>query len=522
MVQDNFQTELNRYHLGVWYAAYRLLIACCLILISLLTHTHLTSDYQHPKLYLYSLCFYAVSACLQLVGLKHFRRFISKQLIFIFLIDVVCFSGMTVALDGPNLHISLLFVITIFAASLLLDSNKALSISLIAVISVIYQQFLGSLFELNSLDNLGYNALLAILFFAVFAAGQLAVKRFQLLESANLSQHLELSRLQNINRYILQQIETGYLVLDEKCNVVLSNPAACHLLGIASLYIYDSYPLIKLQPDLFELLKLDQRQNGEKFQFESPRTPYHLHIQIQKLLVPNQALTLLVLQDAQRLNQRVQQLKLAELGQLSASIAHEIRNPLAAIVQANELLNGSNSEQQQLLSQMISKQSQRIDRIIQDTLSMMRNKETHPIIIDFQHFIPAFLQEDLFDIQSQIKLNIQAHSKAKFDEAQLRQVLINLLRNAIRHNASASAYIELNIYHTEQKLSIDIRDFGAGISIQDQASLFQPFFSTEITGTGLGLYLSHSFCEANQAQLNYIQQEQGACFRITCQRVLTD
>jgi two-component system, NtrC family, sensor histidine kinase PilS len=522
MAQEKFHTELNQYHLGVWYASYRLLIACCLILIFLLTYETLNDSYQFPQFYLYTLFFYAFAATFQLATIKRLRKFISKQLTLIFLIDVVCFSCLTIALDGPNLHISLLFVITIFAASLLLDSKKALAITLIAVISVIYQQFLGSLFDSNSLNNLSYSALLAVLFFAVFGAGQLAVKRFQLLETTNLSQYLELNRLQNINRYILEQIETGYLVLDEKCNVVLSNPAACHLLGIPPLYTHDSYPLIKLQPDLFELLKFDRLRNGEKFQFDSQLSRYHIHIQVQKLLVPHQTLTLLVLQDAQRLNQHVQQLKLAALGQLSASIAHEIRNPLAAIVQANELIIDSADDQRQLLSQMIGKQSQRIDRIVQDTLNMVRNKETHPVLLRFATFIPQFIAEDLADIQKQIKVTIQDETSAHFDEAQLRQILINLIRNAIRHNAPQASHIELNIYRHEQKVRLDVRDFGAGVSAQDQASLFQPFFSTEITGTGLGLYLSHSFCEANQAQLNYVQQEQGACFRITCQRVLLD
>ena len=519
MALDYSNTELNQYHLGVWYASYRLLIACCLILIFLLTYESLHTDYEYPQLYLYSLFFYAFCSTFQLAAIKSYKKLIEKQLALIFFIDVLSFSGLTLALDGPTLHISLLFVITVFASSFLLDQKKALVITLVAVISVIYQQFLGSLLSLNTLNNLSHSALLAVLFFVVFLTGQLAVKRFQLLENANLSQYIELNRLQNINRYILEQIETGYLVLDEKCNVVLSNPAACHLLGIPPLYTHDTYPLIKLQPDLFELLKFDKLKNGEKFQFDSQLSRYHIHIHVQKLLVPHQTLTLLVLQDAQKLNQRVQQLKLAALGQLSASIAHEIRNPLAAIVQANELLNGSDPDQQHALSQMISKQSQRIDRIIQDTLNMVRNKETHPALIEFEKFIPLFIQEDLADIQKQIKVTIQEKTAVQFDEAQLRQILINLVRNAIRHNAADASHIELNIYQHQEKIRMDVRDFGAGVSAQDQASLFQPFFSTEITGTGLGLYLSHSFCEANQAQLNYVQQEQGACFRITCQRV---
>ena len=519
MTQKTNIFEFNQYHLGMWYATYRLIIATCLLLIFLLTYQRLNTDYQYPELYLYVLIGYVTINFIQLILIRKIKYKIPQQFILIFTADVIALSLLTLAMDGPNLHLSLLFVITIFAASLLLDAKKALVITLIAVISVVYQLFLGSLFDFSSLNNIGNSALLAFLFFVVYGSGQLAVRRFQLLENLNFSQSLELNRLQNLNRYILEQIELGYLVLDENCHIVLSNPAACMLLGIPPLYAYDKFPLYKVQPDLFELLKFDQLKNGEKFQFESQLSLYHMHIEVQKLIVPHQTLTLLVLQDARKLNQRVQQLKLAALGQLSASIAHEIRNPLAAIVQANELLADSDLDQQQRLSQMIAKQALRIDCIIQDTLNMVRNKETYPTQLQLNQFIPTFLQEDLADVAQQINYNIQDKMAITFDEAQLRQILINLLRNAIRHNVPAHAKIELNIYAHESNVRIDVRDFGSGVASQDLAYLFQPFFSTEITGTGLGLYLSRSFCEANQAELSYVEQKQGACFRIECPHV---
>lgn len=520
MIQNSLTSEMNQYHLGMWYAAYRMIISCCMLLIFIITSAQLASDYQHPQLYLYTLIGYFLMGCLQLIGMKNIPVHITQQLTWIFVVDVAVLSLLTFAANGPNLHLSLLFVITIFAASLLLNSRKALVITLIAVISLIYQHFISSLFTLSSLNNIGNSVLLAIMFFVVYGCGLIAVRRFQILETLNFHQSIELDRLQNINRYILEQVEMGYLVLDENCHVVLSNPAACTLLGISPLYAFNIYPLYKLQPDLFDILKFDQLQNGEKFQFESQFSSYLVHIEVQKLIVPHQTLTLLVLQDARRINQQVQQLKLAALGQLSASIAHEIRNPLAAIAQANVLFAGSDAEQQQSLSQMISRQTQRIDKIISDTLSMVRNRETHPTEIQLPTFIPQFIKEDLSDISQKIRCHLQSSDLTVcFDESQLRQVLINLIRNAIRHNAPDQNCIELVIQAEGKNIQIDVRDYGSGVALQDIAYLFQPFFSTEITGTGLGLYLSHSFCEANQAKLSYVEQKQGACFRIECPRV---
>ncbi|KAA5588559.1 histidine kinase, partial [Pseudomonas aeruginosa] len=140
---------------------------------------------------------------------------------------------------------------------------------------------------------------------------------------------------------------------------------------------------------------------------------YSINIKVQHLLVPQQTLTLLILQDAQQINQQAQQLKLAALGQLSASIGQEIRNPLAAIVQANELLKDSDPEQQNTLRHMISKQTKRIDSIVQDTLGLARSERTHPIQIDVKHFIVTLLEEDLFDVKHSIQLKI-SDSSLKF------------------------------------------------------------------------------------------------------------
>lgn len=505
------------YRLGTLYTLYRIVISFCLIMIFLITLENQTIHYTYPSLYFYSVVSFTAVAVAQMVLLKFYPHGIRRQFIGLFMVDIPFLSALTFSLGGPNLSIGILFVITVFTANFLLSKSQALFITLVSVITVVYQQFLGSFFDFSNFNNIGNSALLAFLFFMVFGIGQIAINRFQLLESINTHQSIELFKLQNINRYILEQIEMGYLVLDEQCKIIVSNPAACLLLGISPLYAHEQYHLSNFQPDLYEIFKDAILHDGERFQFESHQSTHVLDIQVQRLIVPNQALTLLILEDAQKINQKVQQLKLAALGQLSASIAHEIRNPLAAIVQANDLMIESDQEQQLILTKMITKQSQRIDNIIKDTLDMAKNRKTTASKIDLNHFFNDLFSNDLKDVCEKIKTNIHSHFFIYFDDSQLRQVLINLIRNALRHNDPNSEYILVNVFKNEHQLCIDVIDYGEGVTKQHLSQLFQPFFSTEINGTGLGLYLSHSICEANQAKLIYVEQKkQGACFRIEC------
>ncbi|AQZ83668.1 histidine kinase [Acinetobacter calcoaceticus] len=503
--------------MGTWYGLYRLIIAVSLNIILVLTDAQIDNSLQQPTLYSYTLLGYSILSLLQLLCFKFVATQATKQLILFFVVDVICLSLLTFSVGEPNLQLSLLYVIAIFTSAILLSARMSLLITLLAVIAVIYQRFVGSLFDYNNLNTIGNSALLAFLFFVVHGIGQIAVQRFKLLEALTSHQSIELYQLQNINRYILEQIEEGYLVLDENYDIVLSNPAACSLLGIPPQFASEKYPLAKWHPDLFEILKFDNLQEGDRFIFESRLSAYSINIKVQHLVVPQQALTLLILQDAQHINQQAQQLKLAALGQLSASIAHEIRNPLAAIVQANELLKDSDLEQQNTLRRMIGKQTKRIDSIVQDTLGLASSERTHPIQIELNGFIKTLLDEDLLDVKHSIQLKISDSSlKLLFDEKQLRQVLINLVRNALRHNAPDSPHVLINIHSQTNKIYIDVIDYGEGVSKRDISQLFKPFFSTEINGTGLGLYLSHSFCEANHAKLTYVEQKQGACFRMAC------
>ncbi|MEB3766935.1 sensor histidine kinase [Acinetobacter sp. MD2] len=505
------------YRLGVWYSVYRVIIASSLLLLFFLTYAQLKENYEHQGLYFFTLVVYCCLGLLQLVTFQLFPTALSRQLILLSGIDVLCFTSLNFAIGTPNLHISLLFVITIFMASLLLSKRQALALTLCSIIAVLYLQFVGTWLAFSDLSNIGNSALLAFLFFVVYLTAQFTVQRFQLLENLNFVQSQELLRLQNINRYILEQIDMGYLVLNEKQEVVLSNPAAQLLLDMPN--TFRQTPLQRLHPELSLYLEQHQTQQGERFVFEAIRSS--ILIRVQKLYLPQSVLTLLIMQDAQRMNQQVQQLKLAALGQLSASIAHEIRNPLASIVQANSLLLDADAEQVQFLQQMIQRQSTRIDHIIHSTLSMAHNQATLPVDIHLNQFLTLLIAEDLTMHQQQIQLHISQNIHLSFDEAQLRQVLINLIQNALRHNAATAEYIEIHAYIQADTVLIDVIDFGQGVPENQLQQLFSPFFTTEVKGTGLGLYLSHSFCEANQAKLTYSKLQHGTCFRLECTAIQT-
>ncbi len=187
---------------------------------------------QQPALYSYTLLGYSLLSLVQLLCFKFIATQATRQLILFFIVDIICLSLLTFSVGEPNLQLSLLYVIAIFTSAILLSARMSLLITLLAVIAVIYQRFVGSLFDYNNLNTIGNSALLAFIIFVVHGIGQIAVQRFKLLEALTFHQSIELYQLQNINRYILEQIEEGYLVLDENYDIVVSNPAACSLLGI--------------------------------------------------------------------------------------------------------------------------------------------------------------------------------------------------------------------------------------------------------------------------------------------------
>jgi len=215
-------------------------------------------------------------------------------------------------------------------------------------------------------------------------------------------------------------------------------------------------------------------------------------------------------------------MKLASLGRLSASIAHEIRNPLGAISHAGQLLSESESlgEEDRRMTNIIEDHSKRVNNIIENVMRISRREPAVPAEIELGSYLRDFVEEfrSSHELDSNtIKLNIKKKAiDARMDPGQLNQVLWNLCENGMRYSKSKAALdLECAVREDSKRPYIDVIDHGPGIAADIVDNLFEPFFTTDSGGTGLGLYISKELCEANQATLNLQSNtEHGCTFRI--------
>ncbi|MDE0856437.1 MAG: ATP-binding protein, partial [Nevskia sp.] len=236
---------------------------------------------------------------------------------------------------------------------------------------------------------------------------------------------------------------------------------------------------------------------------------------------------LILLDDAVRLREQAQQMKLAALGRLSASIAHEIRNPLSAIHHAGQLLAESphQGQEDRRLLDMIQRHTTRIDKIVNDVLNLSRRDAAAPSAIELRAFLErtvAIYREGhpkracLIDLEA-----VDPELSVRFDPNHLQQILLNLWDNSFEHGAPGAGgrdAVRVTLSSGRQaalgQSYLEVADNGGGITGEMRERVFEPFFTTAHRGTGLGLYLAREMCEYNQARLLLLQSDQGVRFRL--------
>jgi two-component system sensor histidine kinase PilS (NtrC family) len=249
-----------------------------------------------------------------------------------------------------------------------------------------------------------------------------------------------------------------------------------------------------------------------------------LHVRFNRLNNTHSILNMIFLEDNALHLERVQQSKLASLGRLTASIAHEIRNPLSVIGHASQLLAECEQlgPQDQRLTQMICDHVARVNAIVENVLQISRRQPSQRETLEIQPWLSKFLHD--FEVEHAYRLPKPAFrlvidapaTKAAIDPSHLKQILENLCTNALKYGRPEKGPIILLIrrHSVQGSPCIEVVDHGELMDTQTSQQMFEPFFTTSSTGTGLGLYIARELAELNQAQLEYERVEGGNCFRL--------
>lgn len=437
--------------------------------------------------------------------------------------DVTFIVILMYASGGIQSGLGLLLLASLAAAGLISRGRMTLFYASLASIAVLLEQTYAVL-RLDSPSTLYIQGgLLSIGFFATAWLAHTLAKYTVASEQLAQQRSIDLANMAQVNQLVIQDMQDGVMVVDQRGRVRQRNSQAEKLLGKPG---PTSEALRDYSPALAERFKLWQANSAAEFDLlRVPATNRLVRTRFVPVKDSASLGAVIFLEDMSRVQAQAQQLKLAALGRLTANIAHEIRNPLSAVSHAAELLEEENgrSETQTRLLRIIRDNTQRLERMVQDVLQLNRRDRARPESFKAAAFLKTFVDEfcQVEKIPPEtFSLDIAKDPALCFDRGHLNQVLWNLCRNAWHHCSKRGNSIRLRVGqgHTENSVHVDVIDDGPGVDPFLRGQLFEPFFTTVASGTGLGLYIAREICEANGAALDCIENAPGGHFRIIGRR----
>jgi len=514
-----FQLNLRQRDLLKIYAWYRVAIALILLGLFASGLSRGAVGTLHPTLYLNTAISYAVLNIAWLLFLypSQFRTS-PLRIGSILSCDILAFLLLIQASGGLNSGIGYLLLTTCAVGSLLLDRRMGAFLAAIASIAVITQQLFRILNGQGDTQDIVSAGSLGILLFTCVTALQYLSAHIRLANEKAEKERRQAARLQRLTQQIVAQMRTGVVVLNEKGEAELINRAAQQLLG--EKHLTNGQPADGL---LNSLAELRQQVSGASGLLKDAGHN-NIRASIADLTSDTRDSTLVFLEDNRKLTQEAQQLKLASLGRLTGSIAHEVRNPLSAINHAAELLAESPSitGEDKQLTEIIGRHSRRVNQIIENVMQLSRRQAPQAQALDLCLWTEQFLQDYRRESPDEYGISLRLPGNpvyARFDPDQMTQVATNLCNNAVRHSHKATGdyFAFLIVRYNEQRecAQMDFVDIGPGVAKEHKDKIFEPFFTTEPTGAGLGLYIARELCESNRANLYYCRDRQNrSCFRV--------
>ncbi|HBK46852.1 MAG TPA: PAS domain-containing sensor histidine kinase [Xanthomonadaceae bacterium] len=506
-----------------FFALFRVLVAGLIAALVFSPLSMLVGDPRYPALARSVAVGYLLLALLLLFWGRN-ERYMTLIVFACALADIAAAGLITHALPSASAGVAMMLLFNIAAAAMLTPLRYGMAIALLASIVTVLEYVWTQLDDGNASRTLAELAMFTTSYLALayicHQIGQRARSNQALAEKRG----AEIANLSEINELIIRRMRTGVLVVDAGNRITLANEAATILLGDGEGH-GDAGP-----PDLAsaapELARRLQRWRNGWTQDEAPLQLSSDQPEVQPRfarMLAHSDMTLVFLDDATVVSRRAESLTLSAMGRFSASLAHEIRNPLAAINYASQLLEESPAigEADRRLLQIIHQQCQRTNGIVESVLGLARRERANPENIDLAAFVRRFVLEyrQTLSVENDSLEAIigQPSVPALVDPKHLHQILTALVHNALKYGRvmEEPARVRLRVAVQERSPVVDVMDRGPGIPEAVAAQLFRPFFTTSEHGTGLGLYIARELCRANQARLEYVAVPAGgACFRV--------
>lgn len=481
-----------------------------------------------PLLFVATAAGYLVFAAVSAVMLRQRRSAIHMIALAQVLVDIVAVIILTHASGGISSGLGGLLIVFIGAGSLILPNQYPPILAAVATFAILGEQA----FLLFSPDGTPTNfpaaGILSAIIFAMALAAQPLARRIQASEALARKFGIDLQNVSELNEYIVQHLRESIVVIDADDAIRLINSSATQLLGTRDSLA--GQPLLAASNELGDYIKLwrkdPSRTSHPEFALISDNTSVRITAHMAPLGKVGQrdGPVLIFLEDISIMNARVQQSKLASLGRLSASIAHEIRNPVGAMSHAAQLLRESQglTDEDKRLTEIIKTHSGRVSHIIDNVLQLSRRESSRPTRFGLKDWLLDFASEFVRTVQLQEGEftigDVPADLEVRMDSGHLRQVMWNLCDNAVKY-ASETGGIMVEVragrMQKQGRPFLEVLDYGLGVDPATAEKIFEPFFTARSGGTGLGLYISRELCELNRATLLYLDRPGGgSIFRI--------
>jgi two-component system sensor histidine kinase PilS (NtrC family) len=435
------------------------------------------------------------------------------------LVDIIVLTLILYSSGGLGSGLGILLVVVVVTGGALVPGRLALFIAAIAAVSILIEVSYSRFFDDGKILY-SQAGMLGATFFITALLAQALGRKTELLQQKHVG---DVNRLSRLNQHIIERLQVGVMVVDSENKVYLTNKSAQVLLGVTDA-IYGEH-LSEQLPELFgQLGNWRHGRTGVVGEFQPKPGFAEVLPQMSAL---EEGDTLIFLTDTTELTQQAQQMKLASLGHMAASIAHEIRNPLGAINHASELLSEADiAEKDQKLLTIIQRQSHRVNGIIDAVLQLGRrnilNKSTFVLAPWLEHFIDEFKHNERIPEGAIFLRLASVLTQIRVDQEQLRQIMVNLCTNAWHYSDASSVTEEMpqvwvRMQKIKEEIMIDVLDNGPGVSETALPQLFEPFQSERTGGIGLGLFLAREMALANGIRLDYIETDDqyGGFFRVT-------